>query len=451
MPDSKNKEIHRLLNRQLRRHLGVEDLSQLPENLHQFVNAINEAYTAADHDHEMMERSFEISSEELIRAKTAAEKAMVARQEFFANMSHEIRTPMNGVIGVTDILLELDLQETHKKYVKIIKDSATALLTVINDILDFSKIEAGKLSITPQVFSLKERLLNIEAIFSSKLSSSDLILITEIAKNVPENLFGDIDRITQILMNLIGNSLKFTEPGGAIVVYVETNSQVGDDIELLFYVIDTGIGIPQERLSDIFDPFIQVSDSKRRQVGGTGLGLSISSQLVSRMGGNLSAQSIEGVGSVFNFSLKLQIAQTIVEQSSVNREEKDRLQNSDRKLTVLVAEDNTINQLVIRNILERSGHKVTIAPNGEKAVELVKAQEFDIVLMDIQMPVLDGVSACKIIRSIEGGKKIPIVAVTAHAMQGDREHYLKIGMDDYISKPIDRNALNLTIKRLTNQ
>lgn len=587
---------HSLLEKQIKKLLTEQQLQD--ESLCQLLNVVSNTYQAFERDKKLSEHAFEVSekeyrelSEALLRAKEEADRANNAKTVFLATMSHEIRTPMNGVLGMASLLAGTPLTAEQREYTDTIITSGDALLTVINDILDFSKIESGNLELDFQTFDLRQCIEEVMDVFSMKAAQKGLDLVYQIDYQVSAQIISDRYRLRQVLLNLIGNAMKFTHQG-EIFVRIDLVSVTGSEIELAFSVKDTGIGIPEDKVSKLFKPFSQVDSSTTRRYGGTGLGLVISQRLVELMGGTIDVESQPGVGTTFSFMIKGRISQESVRQyvhcntvgnegktvlviddnatnltilktqleqwkltptlaisahkaleilsyhdefdlvitdmqmpdmdgtqlaqrikarhsrlpiillSSIGDESKKKypdlfnevlnkpvkqqqlcraIQASLRPgivkvpvvatkpdqvlseefamkypLRILIAEDNAVNQKLALRVLDKLGyHNVEVGQNGLETVQKFSSEFYDVILMDVQMPEMDGLEATRRIRAMSGRQPV-IIAMTANAMQGDREECLNAGMDDYVSKPVklevavnvlERWALEIQTKR----
>ena len=411
------------------------ELSEVSQNFNRMTENLRESMTSAIRN----------ASE-----KKAAEEANKTKSAFLANMSHEIRTPMNGIIGLADLLATSKLDEQQHQYIDLIRSSADALLTIINDILDHSKIDAGKLLIDSYSFDLRRLLREMSFSFSHTAQQKSVEFQSIVSPDVPRFVHGDANRLRQVLSNFLSNALKFTEANGKVELRAVLLNEADKEDFVHFEVSDTGIGMTAEQMKRLFQPFEQADTSTSRKYGGTGLGLTISKKLMEMMGGDTGCRSTYGSGSTFWCELPLPLSSEVQQQT----ERSGMIAPNMKQLDILLVDDVKVNLIVLSSILQQWGQIIATADNGMQAIDLMKTHKYDLVLMDCQMPEMDGYECTRQVRIPETGAldpHVPIIAVTAHAMTGDKERCLAAGMDDYISKPIDHNELQSKLIKWMSQ
>jgi len=419
-----------------------DEIEYLGESFNQMIDALTSSQGEIRQHQELLEQRISQRTEQLEEAMLRAQAANEAKSEFLANMSHELRTPMAGILGMLDVTLESDLAEEHRDQLETAQRCAYSLLALLNDILDLSKIESGRMGLEKIPFDIRVVLQDCVRSFQSKAEDAGIDLICQISPAVPDEVAGDPLRVRQIFANLLSNGIKFTAKGH-VRVTLDAEPPIAGEMVVRFAVEDTGIGIPPEKLPLIFEKFTQVDGSVSRRFGGTGLGLAITHKLVEMHSGEIGVQSEPGKGSTFTVKLRCAIPGHMPSSAPAAAAGRDAAASRERPpARVLVVEDNQVNQKVVTTVLKKRGFAVELANNGVEALELLARDDgYRLVIMDVQMPIMDGLEATRRIRQNPKWQKLPILAMTAHAMHGDREKCLSAGMNGYISKPVHPSHL----------
>jgi signal transduction histidine kinase len=424
-----------------------DEIEFLGESFNSMIEALAASKKQIREQQELLEQKVKDRTDRLEEATHIAQAANVAKSEFLANISHELRTPMNGIIGMLDIALDRDLNPELLEELQTAQHCAHSLLSLLNDILDLSKIEAGKMTLEKIPFDVRALVADCIKAQEPKAQENSVALLAEVSPNVPQEITGDPLRIRQILANLISNAVKFTEHG-SVALRMDGQSSRGAEFTLRFTVEDSGTGIPADKLLYIFDKFTQADGTVSRKYGGTGLGLAITRKLVELHRGEIEVNSELGRGTTFTVALQCEARAAVNAPESVTAAAPaaSRTGTPDHAVRILVVEDNQVNQKVVTAVLRKRGFHIALANDGQEALStLANSDAFDLVLMDVQMPVLDGLEATRLIRKEQRWKHLPIIAMTAHAMNGDKERCLEAGMSGYISKPVHPSLLLSTV------
>ena len=427
-----------------------DEIEKLGESFNQTIGALAATEQAVREHQEGLEQKIRERTVALQEAMKRAESASRAKSEFLANMSHELRTPLNGVLGMIDMVLASPLAEKQQEDLITAKECSLSLLALVDDILDLSKIEAGRMTLEQVPFDPRTLMRDCMKAVQPRAAAKGVSLTQSISQEMPPRLLGDPLRLRQVLINLLGNAAKFTDHGSVRLSASSRASRPGV-IELHWKVEDTGIGVPLDKLETIFEEFTQADGSVTRKYGGTGLGLSISKKIVDLHGGRIWVESQLGRGSTFHVVLDLPRVEPLAELVPVEGKSRDAAGENRPSGTaprILVVEDNPVNRKVVTGILGKRGYGAVAVNDGQEALEALEKSAYDLVLMDVQMPVMDGLEATRRIRQDPRWRSLPVVALTAHATRGDRERCLQAGMDDYLAKPLNADALVATLSRL---